>query len=61
MKSFKIKQPKTVGDVYSQSLDSMYNLGKYAYRGSMRLFGTMKSQEKQKRFVTMPKKKKSKK
>jgi len=42
MKSFKIKQPKTVGDVYSQSLDSMYSLGKYAYKGSMKLFGTMK-------------------
>jgi hypothetical protein len=42
MKAFEIKQPKTIGDVYSQSLDSLYALGNYAYRGSVKFFKIIK-------------------
>ena len=60
MKSFKVKQPKNVKDVYSQSFDSINDLGSFTYKNTIKLFGAMRARRKSKEVMTMPKKGKKK-
>ena len=61
MKKFQIKQPKNIGDVYSQSFDGLRDLGNFTYKNTIKLFGTMKSHGKIKEDDANMAKKKDKK